>query len=336
MAKKIIIAILILTALGAAGWYFIYLQNKPYLIPSDEQESPLIIIGYSDWSGYAGLFIAADKGYFRDEGLNVEIKPFSLGELSGVYRKKEIHGRANLTLDAIDEAYSGINHKAVLVFDYSNGSDGIIAHTSIKGISDLREKKVAVELGTLEEFFLLYALQQYGLNFSDIIPINLDAEKSADAFVAEMVDAAVTYEPFMSKALEQLEGSKIFSSVQTPNLIVDVLTFPTDFLDSHRGEIKKIMAAYFRAIDFWKNNPAAANEIIAKYLNITAEEVAASLRGIKILDKRENQNSLSLFTGSVSLYANLRRVGEFIRATRYSEKPRIDTDVLIDDEFVKQ
>src|SRR3989344_4584222 len=91
-----------------------------------------ITIGYTFWPGYGALYLASDKGYFKEAGLDVEVKPYdSWTALSQDYVAGVIQGKANLTLDAISEAYDGLDHKIVLAIDHSNGSDGIIANSQI-------------------------------------------------------------------------------------------------------------------------------------------------------------------------------------------------------------
>ena len=212
----IIILLLVFVVVGGVLAVSVF-RNQSSQKNGEQKFSEKITIGYAPWPGYIGLFIARDKGFFEEEGLNIEIKGYpSLAALSEDYRAGKIQGRANLNLDSINEAIEGLDHKAILVIDYSNGSDGIIARHGITGLSQAKGKRIAYEFGTLEEFFLTYALQRSNLNLNDIQGVDLNPEASANAFIKGDVDMAVTYEPFMSDALGKAEGNKIFSSADAP------------------------------------------------------------------------------------------------------------------------
>ena len=47
--------------------------------------------------------------------------------------------------DVVNEVYKGLDHKIVLAIDHSNGSDGIIASSKIKSITDAKGKRIAFE-----------------------------------------------------------------------------------------------------------------------------------------------------------------------------------------------
>src|SRR3989338_6180654 len=105
-----------------------------------------ITIGMETWPGYLALIVARDKGYFQQAGLDVEVKRYvALGELSKDYVAGKMQGRANLTLDMVNESLHGLDHRAVLVIDYSNGSDAIVANATVPQLQDIRGKRVAYE-----------------------------------------------------------------------------------------------------------------------------------------------------------------------------------------------
>lgn len=335
MNKKIVIPLVVIL-ITAIGWYGY--KNLTTTTTTTKLYPGKITIGYVVWPGYLGLYIAKEKGYFKESGLDVDIKAYpSLSEQFSAYVAVKDQGTTNLTLDAINEANNGLDHKIILAIDHSNGSDGIIAARGIKNFADVKGKRVAFEHGTLEEFFLRYALDHNGLSLADITQIDLNPEKSADAVVAGDADVAVTYEPFMSKAIAKSGGHKIYSSADAPGLITDVLTFHSDFINAYPDTIKALVAAYFKAIQFWKEHPDEANVIIAKYLDTTVDQVLAQVGGVTLLDESDNRTAFTFSTGLDSLYGNMRSIGEFVQ--EHQQKTgihKIDTDTLIEPRFVKE
>ncbi len=327
--------VVILLAIGAA-WF-----GARRLLPRTTSPTPLysgtITIGTETWPGYLALYVARDLGYFKDARLNVQIKRYvALGKLSEDYVAGKMQGRANLTLDMVNESLQGLNQKAVLVIDYSNGSDAIVAGPNTLALKDARGKRVAFEPNTLEEFFITWALKQVGLTLADIHVAVANPEESAQQLAAGQLDVAVSHEPFLSKILGSGQFHSLYSSADAPGLITDILTFRTDFLEAHPDTIRAIMQAYFRAIQFWKEHPEQADAILAKEFGDSAESIAAQLQGVKLLDERENHTALTFAAGVQSLYGNMRQIGEFVKEHRGRAAEECDTDRLIEPRFIRE
>lgn len=297
-----------------------------------------ITIGVAPWPGYLALYVANGKGYFKEEGLDVRIKNYpGLAELSKDYVAGKLQGRANLTLDAVNEYLSGLDHKIVFAIDYSNGSDAIIAGKGISSIKDLKGKRVGYEIGTLEEFFLTWALTKNELQLSDITGISATPEETINLLKDGQVDVGVSYEPFISKLISPGgEFHVIYSSANAPGLITDILTFRTDFIEAHPETVQAIVNAYSKALNFWKENPGEACAIVAKAIGDTPEGIARQLKGIKVLDERDNESAFTFSTGLQSLYGNLRQIEKFLRTQKKSNLHPLDTDKLVDRRFAKE
>lgn len=335
MNKKIIILLVIGVVIIVFGW----LGYEKYTTTTTTKLYPgKITIGTETWPGYILLYVAQDKGYFKDAGLNVTISLYKgLGDLSRDYVTDKMQGRANLTLDAVSENLKGLDHKAVLVIDYSNGSDAIVASDKIKSVKDFKGKKVAYEPGTLEEFFVAWVLKENGLSLSDIIPVAGDPEKTAKLLEAGEVDVAVSHEPFLSQIIKSHTIHSVYSSADAPGLITDILTFRTDFVKEYPETISAIIDAYFRALDFWKTNPNEADVILAKYFSDTPENIAKQMEGITMLDRIDNRTAFTFAAGFQSLYGNMRSIGEFVSEHQQidaTKKP--DTDNLIEPRFIRE
>ena len=294
-----------------------------------------IIIGVAPWPGYISLYMADAKGYFKEAGSNVQVKPYpGLGELLKDYVAGKIQGRANLTLDTVNEYLGGFNQKIVLAIDYSNGSDKIVARRNIIAVKDFKGKRVAYELNTLEEFFLSWALAENNLQISDIISVPANPEEAAKLLKAGQADAAVFYEPFTSQYISSDEFHTVYSSANAPGLITDILTFREDFIKTYPETVQAVIYAYFKAMNFSKEHPEEANKLLAKVLDDEPESVAKQLKGLVLLDQHDNEIAFTFAAGLRSLYGNMRQIGKFV-SKHHSEAPRfLDTDPLIDSQFI--
>lgn len=310
-------------------------KDKP---AGQTQSSAPITIGTETWPGYLPIYVARDKGYFKDEGLDVRVKRYvALGQLSKDYVAGLLDGRANLTLDAINEQLQGLDHKVVLAIDYSNGSDAIVARPGISTVKDFSGKRVAYEPGTLEEFFLAWALAQYDLSLGNVVSVPGNPEQSVSLLNEGRVDAAVTHEPFLSKLIKDGKVRAVYSSAETPGLITDILTFKADFIETNPKAVEGVLRAYFKALDFWKNNPGEAHSILAREFGDTPENIARQMRGITMLGLKDNRIAFSFASGLQSLYGNMRRIGEFVHAHEDKNNHGIfTTDNLIESRFIRE
>src|SRR5262245_55897468 len=84
-------------------------------------------IGYSVWVGYGPLFIARDKGYFKDEGLDVElVKVEDPKDRFAALNGKQLDGLVS-TLDTMTLYWKAETpFAAILGLDESSGGDGIV------------------------------------------------------------------------------------------------------------------------------------------------------------------------------------------------------------------
>ncbi len=107
--------------------------------------------------------------------------------------------------------------------DYTTGSDGVVAKEDIQSLQDLKGKRIAVQEGTIAHFTVLKALEKAGLDQTQVQLVDLDLDSLQQAFLHDEVDAAGTYEPYMSNMARQGKGHIIFSSREIPRAICDVL-----------------------------------------------------------------------------------------------------------------
>ncbi len=252
-----------------------------------------IKLGMSTWLGYAPLYLAKEKGFFQKRGVDVDIVVIeSPADRRAAFAADRIQGFAT-TVDThvmTAAAENPIPVKQVLALDDSHGGDGMVAKKEIATVKDLKGKTVAAQLGAGASYFWLnYVLAQNGLKLSDIQAVDMKAGDAGAAFVAGKVDAAVTWEPWLSRAKGTPFGKVLISSDQTPGIIVDSLAFKPDFLKRRGDDVKKIVSAWFEAVQYAKDNPKDADAIMAKFTNQKPEEFTAEKGGVVFYGEKENK-----------------------------------------------
>ena len=221
-------------------------------------------LGHSTWVGYGPFYIARDKGFFKEEGVDVELvimedTPMKMGAMMA--------GQLDLVASTVDEfpiyMKPGIGIRYVMAVDNSKGGDGIVATKDITTIEGLKGKKVAFEQGSVSQFFLNALLKDAGMSQSDIEPVNMAATDAGVAFAAGQVDAAVTWEPALSQGAKAENGHILLTSADKPGLITDVVAATDATLKEKGDDVKAFVRAWYRALDFIKSNPDEANAIMA-------------------------------------------------------------------------
>jgi NitT/TauT family transport system substrate-binding protein len=270
-------------------------------------------IAINPWPGYEFLYLADQKGFFEAEGLDVELLELaSLADVKRVFEQERADGMASTAIEAVQVATSSTKEiTIVLVPDYSNGGDIIVARDPISKLEDLKGKKVGVEIGLLGTYILSRAMETAGLKADDVIEINVEQLSAEEALMAGQIDAMVTYPPFSTSILKQKGIRKIFSTDQIPEEIIDTVSIRADAIAEPKLWQEKFHNAWQRALDFASNNPEEAYRIMAEREGITAKEFAEALKGMHILNKQDQ----SAILGSKKLKANLERVCETLNRT---------------------
>jgi hypothetical protein len=92
------------------------------------------------WPGYDPLYIARDKGYFDDAGLNVALVDLtSIGASRRAFERGQVDGCGATLVEILLAAdQSGLRPQIAAVVDYSSGADALIAAGSVKNLAALR------------------------------------------------------------------------------------------------------------------------------------------------------------------------------------------------------
>ncbi len=113
--------------------------------------------------------------------------------------------------------------------------------------ADLKDRRVAAQINSVNAYLLDRALKQAGLAASNVRLVNLPPNRHLAAFRRREVDAVVTYEPVRSQILEA-GGVEIFSSASTPFEVLRVLVIRRDYLESHEQQADTLCSAWNRAV----------------------------------------------------------------------------------------
>jgi NitT/TauT family transport system substrate-binding protein len=199
----------------------------------------------------------------------------------------------------------------VLANDDTRGADGIVANRDIRSIADLKGRTVAVPVGSTSQFYLNALLEEAGLSEADLGVVDLQGDQGGEAFLLQEVDAAVTFEPWLSEAKSAGHGHLLTDTSERPGLLVDCVVTTADVLRDRQAEFRSFGRAWDVAVDYVGAHPDEANRIIARYLGGSLEDpavVAASLSGIHFYDGEENRAYFGTPDHPGQIYETMRHI----------------------------
>ena len=201
-------------------------------------EAGAIKMGIEPWLGYGQWHIAAKKDLFKQAGLDtVEIINFTTdADINAALAAGQLQCGNIATHTAMNFIAAGLPFKIVALLDVSKTADAMISDGSVTDIKGLKGKQVAYEEGTTSDILLNYALSQNGMTIADIEKVPMPASDAGAALIAGKVPVAVTYEPYLTLAMNENPKVKmIYSAGENPGLISDVFVVREEFLKKSRA-----------------------------------------------------------------------------------------------------
>lgn len=229
------------------------------------------------WTGYAPVFVAIDKGYFKE--LDIEVEMRFEDDRSNVLAAMT-RGDVEIDMRTVGE-HQGRPRDAstpgviIATIDKSVGGDGVIADGSIGSVRDLKGKTVAVEPNIPARLLLQLALKKEGMTLDDLTMKEIMTPDTVAVFADASIAAIGTYEPVMSQALtaQPQRNGKLLVSSKDSDIIIDIIDVRQDDLKTNPVKYQKFLTGLFKAIDLYKSDPAEFIKLAAPHYNLTEKEV---------------------------------------------------------------
>jgi len=278
---------------------------------------------------YAPIFVAKQKHWLEDElkkdGVTVKWSSFLAGppeneSLAAGQQDVAVMGDT----PAIIARSAGLDSRIVGIAAVGPTALALVAPqgSTIKTVADLKGKRVAVTKGSYAHHLLYLLLKNAGLTVADIKLIHLAPADLVTAFQHGDVDAATTWEPFLSK-LEESGGHVIAdgTGIKKGELVILAIN---DFGKKHPELVEKVLQVYQRGFDFVKANPEETAKLISPEVKLTPEQVA------KVLPKFD-------FTPIIhpDHVDELKKTEEFLRESNLT-RSAVDVDAFVDTHYQKE
>lgn len=262
--KLLSLALAVAVGLGLAGC------SSRQAGQEDQGKTIDFILDWTPNTNHTGLYVALEKGYFKDEGINVDIKLPSENSSSDLV----INGKAPFAIYFQDsmakklEKGAGITAVAAIV---EHNTSGIIssAESQILNPKDMVGKRYGTWSDPVELAMLETLVRDQGGNFADVDKVpNTDAN-SITPIANNVFDAAWIFYGWDGIMAEQ-EGMKtnfFYLTDYSPafDYYSPVIIANNDYLEKKADEAKKVLRAVKKGYQYAIANPEESAEILMKH-----------------------------------------------------------------------
>jgi len=283
-----------------------------FFVSACAPQQPPIRIAISAWAGVEPAELAAQLGYYEKRGVEVKMVRFSAYSDS---IEALVDGKVDAGMHTLDDAIryfsTGRDVRVVLLTDYSFGGDGLVARPGLESLADLRGAKIGVEVDTVGDLSLLKILEASGLKTDDVTIVSIPAWEIQQSMLDGKIDAGVTWEPYLTSTANMMGGKVLITSRDYPETIITTMAFDAATLAERPSDVQKVVAAYFDALEYIKQNPQDAYQRMGQAEDVSAAEFESHVAGIKYLDLAAN---LDLFgaEGEGRAYDQTSAIAQFL------------------------
>ena len=230
-----------------------------------EKKLSKLTIGLMPDTDSIPFIIAAEHGYFAEEGVEVELVPFkSAMERDAALQSGNLDGAISDLLAVIFARSGGF---AVHATSYTDGNYNLVAgrNSGIAASANLRGKEIAISRNTIIEYVTDEILAVNGIEEQDVskvvipqIPVRLEMLQSGN------LAAAVLPEPMASVAVAS--GSRYVTGSGELGINPGIIVFSDASIQEKEASIRAMYRAYNGAVSYLNNTPRA------EYIDLVMEK----------------------------------------------------------------
>lgn len=290
-------------------------------------------VAYSDWPGWTAFAIAQEKGWFKEAGVDVELLWFEYGPSMEAFTAGKVDAVMVTNGDALVTGAGGAKNVMILVTDYSNGNDMVVAKPGIASLKDLKGKKIGVEVGFVDHLLLLNGLKKAGLAESDVELVPTPTNQAPQVLASGQVDAVAAWQPNSGAALKAVPGSKpVYTSADEPGLIYDMVVVTPGSLASSRADWVKFVKVWDKIVAYLADPRTRADgiKIMAARAGVTPQDYAAFMSGTQLLTLKEGAPKLAAKSAGFDSVAGSAKIADDFNVKNGVYKEAQDVPAYID------
>lgn len=238
--------------------------------PAHAGDKVIIMVGGYEKQIYLPAKLAEQLGYFKDEGLEVEL----LSESAGVNAENEmlagaVHGVVGFYDHCVDLQAKGKVVESVVQFSRAPGEVELVSSKlpQVKSMGDLRGKTMGVTgLGSSTNFLTQYMMSKAGVPLSEFSTLPVGAGSTfIQAMKQGKIDAGMTTEPTVSQLLKTGDA-RVLVDLRSPEKTQAALGGPypaaslymsADWVQKNKPTVQKLANAFVKTLRFISTHSAA-------------------------------------------------------------------------------
>lgn len=327
-AKNKVIVGLLLVGLAAAIFQFNREPKRRTTTPPQEERTKVrLATSLNAWCGLP--LIALDKGFFEEEGLEIDLVVQPVGKLCvDALRSSSVEIATAVEVNFAYLGFAAPMDIRLVTTIVRSDSSALVARRSA-GISkpqDLTGKSVALIPGTTTQLFAHRVLERNKIADKDVTIRSFQPNSIVGALVAGEVDCASLWEPLIQTAVSQMGHDAIIFRDPEAYTGFMAVAVRRDWGLQNKATIQKFVRALNTALSFVQSNESEAQAIIAKRLKVEQEVIVQTW---KYYDYRVDPSRHEI-------QPVLEEEGRWIRATQddYRDKVIPDYSVFFESELM--
>ncbi|HLQ32954.1 MAG TPA: ABC transporter substrate-binding protein [Chloroflexota bacterium] len=231
------------------------------------------------------VYIAQQKGFFREEGLDVQV-PYIRGsaELAAAVISGNVQVAYTVSEGVLSGAAQGGIQPVIMTMTDDHYAYNVVTRPEIKTFADVAGKTFSIGTGpgTNPDFALTAVLEAHGMKADAVKRVTGgDTATRAAALEGGKVDATLLDPPYDLPIIDKGYNvvSSVFDDVKRP-VAGAVLYSTRAYANAHRDQMVGVAKALIKAVRLGKSNPADTKKLITGWTKI--EDQRALDRGYEV------------------------------------------------------
>ena len=174
------------------------------------------------------------------------------------------------------------------ITNFSNGGDGIIAKSSINSVNDLVGAKIGVPQFSEAHTLVLWFVNQSDLTdeekkqIIDNLIFFATPDEAAKAFFAGQIDAAATWEPYLTQAQNMSDAHIFFSTKVSSSLVMDGIVFNNEFCKNNEDTVSKFIDGALQAGELYETDMETIKTVMPMFATASDQDILDNCAGAKL------------------------------------------------------
>jgi NitT/TauT family transport system substrate-binding protein len=283
-------------------------------------QKPSFTVAWSIYVGWDPYQYMAKSGLLRKwgdkYGVTIKVQRFDYAPSIDAFTSKNVDACAMTNMEALDlPAASGIDTTAIIIGDYSNGNDAVMARDG-NTLKTLPGKKVLLVQKTVSEYLLERALVLNNLAAESrkLKLVNTSDSSIVAAFMNDNSQSAVvTWKPLVTQ-LQKVKGvTTLFDSSKIPGEILDLMVVRSEVLNRPDGSgqkfAKALTGAWYEMMS--QMSAAGSDKVLAAIATVSEDTLPSYKEQLSTTHMMYTPQEAATMAGSVGIKEKMNLVRQF-------------------------